>query len=187
MNDETVTVARLEALGDPNRFTLLDELIREQNPLDSGELGRRVKSAKVTLSYHLEVLERAGLVVQVGDDLWAASAEPMVLTPEMGRDPRFKRLYRMVEQAINDRRAERAQRWTLNRGRSMWADWVDSTISRDYVLPGMTPADLEELDRRLDELAQEFKARGQTAIVAGVEGAEVVTLTLFAHPLRGAD
>ncbi len=54
-----------KALGDPNRMTIL-ELLRERDMTPS-DLLQRMDIAQPTLSHHLDILKRAGLVETTRD------------------------------------------------------------------------------------------------------------------------
>jgi ArsR family transcriptional regulator, arsenate/arsenite/antimonite-responsive transcriptional repressor len=61
--DDTDTIAVLAALAQPTRLEIFRQLIgREPNGLPAGELARLLVVPQNTLSAHLAVLSRAGLV-----------------------------------------------------------------------------------------------------------------------------
>ena len=50
----------LKALSDPNRRKILDLL--KKGPLSAGEIGEHFEMTGATLSHHLSILKKAGLV-----------------------------------------------------------------------------------------------------------------------------
>lgn len=157
-----------QALGSPTRVAIVDALrVAGMRPtsrsrgLTRAQLRRVVPDAAPALSHHLKMLGEGGWITTSGEGskrVYEAVAQPVSWSPErLEGDPELQLAHRTVERMMHMRRRSRADLWLSERDAGDWPeDWRDAESSRDFQLQ-LTPAQLEELDRRLVEVVESFK------------------------------
>jgi DNA-binding transcriptional ArsR family regulator len=163
------------AVSHPVRFRLW-ELLRE-GPATASQLGRRLGESRGSASYHLRMLAAAGLIVEdeaLGtkrERWWRRPDEPTVAIAR--GDPEGRELDRRMLAMFFARDADVRRRFVLGRPSDEWQE--ASFVGNWFV--ALTPAEADELGRRLFQLVDEMRARPASA------GAEQTLVSLRILPV----
>lgn len=158
--EQQLTAAR--ALGSPARVAIVDALrLAAPRSLSRSQIRRAVPDASHALSYHLTQLVEGGWIVATGSGAGAryeAVTETVHWSPEdLDNDPELRLAQQIVERMMHLRRRSRSELWNSERDAGEWpASWVNAESNRDYQLQ-LTPHQLDELDRRLCAVVDEFR------------------------------
>lgn len=174
----------LRAVAHPTRLKLLGEL-RRVGPLTATEAGGRIGESPAGCSFHLRLLARYGLVEEAGGGRgrarpWQATAmghEWASRGPGGEPDEASDMLSRVVVQ----RWFEEALDWVERRAEDT-EEWAEAAISEDRLLY-LTPAELEDLSRRVGELLEPY-ARRVNDPDARPEGARAATYIQLGFPIE---
>jgi len=155
----------LRALAHPLRLRIVGSL-RLDGPQSVGSLSRRLDAAPGSISYHLSTLERHGFVEQAPElardgreHWWRASAEVTTFDQaELQRDPERRAAGRTLLRTIVQRHAAEQLAY-LESEDGLAAEWSGAATIGDDVA-WLTPHELLELGRELEELTARWQARG---------------------------
>jgi DNA-binding transcriptional ArsR family regulator len=160
---ETIELARgtMWALAHPIRFRIW-ELLRE-GPSTAARLARRLDESRGTASYHLRILARAGAIFE--DETLGTRRERWWRRPDktvMGvasADQEGRELDRRMLAVFFARDEEVRHRFILGRPSDAWQE--ASFVGNWFV--SLTPAEADELGRKLFALVDEVRRRGAPA------------------------
>jgi len=146
------------ALTHPIRFRMY-ELLRE-GPATASQLGRVLGESSGVASYHLRVMERAGAIEEdesrgTRRERWSRRTEgPMLVASDADPEGRAitERLYAMFFQ----RDAAARHRFVT---RQVSDDWHRASSAGNWIV-ALTPAEADELARRLFAVVDEYRGRG---------------------------
>lgn len=150
----------LRAVAHPTRLKLLAEL-RRVGPLTATQAGERIGESPAACSFHLRLLAKWGLVEEAGGGRgrarpWRATAmghEWSSRGPSGEPDEASDMLTRVVvEQWLGE-----ALLWIERRGEET-EEWAEAAAFEDRQLY-LTPAELEDLSRRVGELLEPYARR----------------------------
>jgi DNA-binding transcriptional ArsR family regulator len=174
----------LRALAHPLRGNLLAAL-RFDGPATASMLGRRFGESSGSTSYHLRILARHGFVEDDPDHAggrerwWRAAHATTTFSPA-----------EFMEREPGDRESTRAFLKRVARDHFRWLDawldemdrwpveWVDATTGVDRLIR-LTPEQLKQLSRELEELTERWAARESDD-----EDAERVMVIAHTFPAR---
>ena len=150
----------LRAVAHPTRLQLLGEL-RRLGPLTATQAGERIGPSPAACSYHLRQLAKYGLVEEAGGGRgrarpWQATAmghEWASRGPGGEPDDASDMLTRVVAEHW----FEEALAW-VERRRGETEEWAEAAVFEDRQLY-LTPAELEDLGRRIGELLEPYAGR----------------------------
>jgi DNA-binding transcriptional ArsR family regulator len=167
------------AISHPVRFRLW-ELLRE-GPSTASRLGRRLGESRGSASYHLRMLAAAGLIVEdealgTRRERWWRRPDEPTLAIARG-DPEGRELDRRMLAMFFARDAEVRRRFVLGRPSDEWQE--ASFVGNWFV--ALTPAEADELGRRLFRLVDEVRAQAPAA------GAEQTLVSLRILPVLAED
>jgi len=142
----------LRAVAHPTRLKLLSEL-RRVGPLTATQAGERIGESPAACSFHLRLLAKYGLVEEAGGGRgrarpWRATAmghEWASRGPSGEPDEASDLLSRVVV----ERWFEEALGWIERRAEET-EEWAEAAVFEDRLLY-LTPAELEDLNRRIAE------------------------------------
>ncbi|HKZ12935.1 MAG TPA: winged helix-turn-helix domain-containing protein [Solirubrobacterales bacterium] len=173
----------LRAVAHPTRLKLLGEL-RRVGPLTATQAGERIGESPAACSFHLRLLAKWGLVEEAGGGRgrarpWRAtamghewSARGPSGEPEEASD--------ILSRVVIVRWFEESFAW-IGRRAEETEEWSEAAILGDRLLY-LTPAELEDLNRRIGKLLEPY-ARRVTDPAARPEEARAVTFIQLAFPL----
>jgi predicted ArsR family transcriptional regulator len=150
----------LRAVAHPTRLKLLSEL-RRVGPLTATQAGERIGESPAACSFHLRLLAKYGLVEEAGGGRgrarpWRATAmghEWASRGPSGEPDEASDLLTRVVV----ERWFEEALGWIERRAEET-EEWAEAAVFDDRLLY-LTPAELEDLNRRIAELVEPYVRR----------------------------
>ena len=150
----------LRAVAHPTRLKLLGEL-RRVGPLTATQAGERIGESPAGCSFHLRLLARYGLVEEAGGGRgrarpWRATAmghEWASRGPGGEPDEASDMLTRVVVQ----RWFEESLDWVDRRSEET-EEWAEAALCEDRLLY-VTPAEFEDLSRRVGELLEPYARR----------------------------
>jgi DNA-binding transcriptional ArsR family regulator len=150
----------LRAVAHPIRLELIG-LLRRSGPLTATEAAARIGESPASCSFHLRQLAKYGLVEEAGGGRgrqrpWRATA-PLTSWAPAGGDQDREEATAMLSRVVVERYFEQAIEW-LERRRSEPPEWAELADLGDRVLYA-TPAELAQLDERLDALLDPFIER----------------------------
>jgi predicted ArsR family transcriptional regulator len=150
----------LRAVAHQTRLRLLGEL-RRVGPLTATEAGARIGESPAGCSYHLRQLAKYGLVEEAGGG--RGRARPWQAT-SMGhqwasRGPGGEpdEANDMLSRVVVERWFEESLAW-IDRRSEETEEWAEAALSEDRLLY-VTPAEFEELSRRVGELVEPYVRR----------------------------
>jgi len=153
------------AIAHPIRYRIF-ELLRE-GPATASQLAARIGESRGLLSYHLRYLERAGAVVEdVGrgtrrERWWYRPTVPVVLpTPP---DPEGRALDRRLLAVLVARDEDVRSRFVAA---DVSDEWQENAFLGNWFVE-LTPAEADELGRRLYAIVDELRGKQQPS--AGAE------------------
>ncbi|HTT95587.1 MAG TPA: helix-turn-helix domain-containing protein [Solirubrobacterales bacterium] len=173
----------LRAVAHPTRLKLLGEL-RRAGPLTATQAGERIGESPAACSFHLRLLAKYGLVEEAGggrgrERPWQATAMGHEwATRRPGGEP--DDAGDMLTRVVLERWFEEALGWVERRTRET-AEWAEAAVLGDQLIYA-TPAELEDLNRRIGELLEPF-ARRLTDPADRPEEARAVNLIQLGFPL----
>lgn len=172
----------LRAVAHPTRLKLI-ALLRRFGPLTATQAGERIGESPSGCSFHLRSLAKWGLVEEAGggrgrERPWQATAgghEWAARGPSGEVDEAGDLLTRVVVQ----RWFEEATEW-VDRRREEPREWAEAALANDRMI-AVTPAELEEIDRRVEEILRPYMDRvGHPEDQP--EGARTATLVQLGFP-----
>jgi DNA-binding Lrp family transcriptional regulator len=179
----------LRAVAHATRLKLLGEL-RRVGPLTATQAGDRIGESPAGCSYHLRQLAKYGLVEEAGGGRgrarpWRATSmghEWASRGPSGEPDEASDMLTRVVVQ----RWFEESLAWVDRRSEET-AEWAEAALCEDRLLY-VTPAEFEDLSRRVGELLEPY-ARRVTDPEARPPDARAATYIQLGFPIEddGAD
>ena len=173
----------LRAVAHPTRLKLLSEL-RRLGPLTATQAGERIDESASGCSFHLRQLAKYGLVEEAGGGRgrsrpWQATAMGHEWSSRgPGGEP--DEANDMLSRVVVERWFEEALGWVERRAEDT-EEWAEAAISEDQLLY-LTPAELEDLSRRIGELLEPYVRRVNDPI-ARPEGARPATFIQLAFPV----
>jgi DNA-binding transcriptional ArsR family regulator len=173
----------LRAVAHPIRLELIG-LLRRSGPLTATQAAARIGESPASCSFHLRQLAKYGLVEEAGggrgrERPWRATAIYTSWQPA-GDDADRAEATAMLSRVVVERYFEQALEW-LERSRSEPPEWADVADIGDRILY-VTPAELAEIDARLNELLDGFQGRMEDP-AARPEGARPVNLIRLLLPI----
>ncbi|MBW3625847.1 MAG: helix-turn-helix domain-containing protein [Armatimonadetes bacterium] len=175
------TLPALRAMADPLRKEILREL--QAAPRTTAQLAARLGDKPTKLHYHIQELERNGLIElaetrmkgNLQEKYYRSVAECYRVDPRLFQEgPEAQEAFYDDVVGLLDRTALDVRK-ALQEGRMTANETSKSLISLLHL--HLTEADVDELRRRLAELLEEFRERGRS------EGDRVAALTLMFFPL----
>jgi predicted ArsR family transcriptional regulator len=175
----------LRAVAHPTRLRLLAEL-RRVGPLTATRAGERIDESASACSFHLRQLAKWGLVEEAGGGRgrarpWQATAMGHEWSPR-GPSGEPDDASDMLTQVVNEQWFEQSRRW-VERRRTESGEWAEAAVFEDRLLY-LTPAELEDLNRRIGELLEPY-VRRVTSPAERPEGARPVTYIQLGFPIEG--
>jgi DNA-binding transcriptional ArsR family regulator len=159
MSERNVEPSRVEmwAMTHPIRFRMF-ELLRE-GPATASQLARALGESSGTASYHLRVLARAGAIEEDPsrgtrrERWWRRPGPPVVVPTDADREGRAitERLFAIFFQ----RDAEARHRFVTG---ELSDEWHQASLAGNWIV-ALTPAEADELGRRLLALVDEYRGR----------------------------
>ena len=177
----TLDATAIKVLAHPLRSRLLSRL-RTHGPATATELASTLNTNTGATSYHLRKLESVGLVTDTGEGegkrrLWQASTDFHSWSNSAFRgDDDAETALAWLQRDYIRQLAEKAERW-LDAAPDWPAEWVDVLGLSDTFVT-VTPEQMRDLLRRLDELMAEFRMVGE-----GDPRARRVSVYYSARPL----
>ena len=174
----------LRAVAHPTRLKLLSAL-RRVGPLTATQAGERIGESPAACSFHLRLLAKYGLVEEAGGGRgrarpWQATAmghEWASRGPGGEPDEASDLLTRVVV----ERWFEEALGWVERRAEET-EEWAEAAVFDDRLLY-LTPAELEDLNRRVAELVEPY-VRRVTDPDARPDEARAVTFIQLGFPIE---
>jgi DNA-binding transcriptional ArsR family regulator len=171
----------MRAMAHPTRLRLLGEL-RARGPQSVGLLCASVGEAAGSVSYHLGVLAKHGLVLEAPEhardrrERWWRAAHDLTSwdTAEGLADPALRDALGELRASVLQRYAEQLRDY-LRREPSLPAEWVRAATSGDELLH-LTSDGLAQLTSELHALLQRWAGRSDP----DADGAEPVTVIVHA-------
>jgi DNA-binding transcriptional ArsR family regulator len=153
-------VATLKALADPLRLEILFELL--QGPSTVKSVASALGVGATRLYYHFKILERAGLIRVAGTRMVSGIEERRYEAVATGYKPAPELTDSLVEDGIIGAllRVVRAELELALMARSPAppGDPASPVPVLSFTALALSPADVEEVQRRLNALAREFEA-----------------------------
>jgi DNA-binding transcriptional ArsR family regulator len=150
----------LRAVAHPTRLKLLGEL-RRVGPLTATQAGERIDESPAGCSFHLRQLAKYGLVEEAGGG--RGRARPWRAT-SMGHEWASRgpggepdEASDMLTRVVVERWFEQSLAW-VDRRREETEEWAEAAICEDRLLY-ITPAEFDELSRRVGELLEPYARR----------------------------
>lgn len=150
----------LRAVAHPTRLKLLGEL-RRVGPLTATQAGERIGESPAGCSFHLRLLAKYGLVEEAGGGRgrarpWRATAMGHRWASRgPGGEP--DEAGDMLTRVVVERWFEESLAW-VDRRREETEEWAEAALFEDRLLY-VTPAEFEELSRRVGELVEPYARR----------------------------
>jgi predicted ArsR family transcriptional regulator len=174
----------LRAVAHPTRLKLLSEL-RRLGPLTATQAGERIGESPATCSFHLRQLDKYGLVEEAGGGRgrarpWRATAMGHEWSSRgPGGEP--DDAGDMLSRVVVERWFEESLQWVERRAEES-EEWAEAAVFEDRLIY-LTPAELDDLSRRIGELLAPYAGR-VTDPEARPEGARPATYIQIAFPLE---
>jgi DNA-binding transcriptional ArsR family regulator len=174
------TRVQMWAMAHPLRLQILGLLV--EGPSTASRLGRRLGESSGSMSYHLRVLARAG-VIQEDPELgtrrerWWRRPDPLVILPT--DDDREGRAITARMLGLFFARDEEARRRLVTR--DVGAAWRAGAFVGNWFLE-LTPQEADALALRLVETVQELRARPEPT-----RGADRTLVSISVLPWFGND
>jgi DNA-binding transcriptional ArsR family regulator len=150
----------LRAVAHPTRLKLLGAL-RRVGPLTATQAGERIGESPAGCSFHLRQLAKYGLVEEAGGGRgrarpWRATAMGHEWASRgPGGEP--DEASDMLTRVVVERWFEESLAWVDRRAEET-EEWAEAAICEDRLLY-MTPAEFEDLGRRVGELLERYARR----------------------------
>jgi DNA-binding transcriptional ArsR family regulator len=150
----------LRAVAHPTRLKLLSEL-RRVGPLTATQAGERIGESPAACSFHLRLLAKYGLVEEAGGG--RGRARPWRATTmghewaSRGPSGEPDEASDLLTRVVVERWFEEALGWIERRAEET-EEWAEAAVFDDRLLY-LTPAELEDLDRRIAELVEPYVRR----------------------------
>jgi DNA-binding transcriptional ArsR family regulator len=157
MTDREPTRAQMWTISNPLRFRIF-ELLRTE-PATASHLARALGESSGTVSYHLRMLARQGLIEEDAErgtrrERWWRRPEQAVLAPTHA-DPEGRAVSSRLFTMFFDRDQEARRRFVLGK---VADDWHEAAFAGNWFV-ALTPEDAAELGARLLQLVDEYRAR----------------------------
>jgi predicted ArsR family transcriptional regulator len=175
----------LRAVAHGTRLQLLGEL-RRVGPLTATQAGDRIGESPATCSYHLRQLAKWGLVEEAGGGRgrarpWQATAMGHEWASRgPGGEP--DEASDMLTRVVVERWFEESLAWVDRRSEET-EEWAEAAICEDRLIY-LTPAELEDLSRRVGELLEPY-ARRLNDPGSRPPGARAATYIQLGFPVEG--
>src|SRR5882757_7267532 len=150
----------LRAVAHPTRLKLLGEL-RRLGPLTATQAGERIGESPAACSFHLRQLAKYGLVEEAGGG--RGRARPWRATTmghewaSRGPSGEPDEASDLLSRVVVERWFEEALGWIERRAEET-EEWAEAAVFEDRLLY-LTPAELEDLNRRIAELVEPYVPR----------------------------
>jgi DNA-binding transcriptional ArsR family regulator len=172
----------MRALAHPVRLALLDALHTE-GELTASRAGELLGESPGNMSWHLQTLAKYGFVEEAGGG--KGRSRPWRAVPRSfsfnsaDADPEQAAAGDALESAIIERAYAQFEQWRMRRDRAP-SEWGDASfINNSHLM--MTPAELDEVSKKLLAVLQPFNARLYEGEVP--DDALAVKVFAFGHPL----
>jgi DNA-binding transcriptional ArsR family regulator len=178
----TLDAHAIKVLAHPLRSRLLSQL-RTRGPATATDLASALGTNTGATSYHLRKLESVELVTDTGEGegkrrLWRASTDYHSFSTSAFRDDEdTATALDWLQRHYVRQFAERAEQW-LDAAPGWPTDWADALGLNDTFVT-VTPAQMVDLQDRLDSLLWEFRTVGE-----GDPLARRVSIYTFARPVE---
>ncbi len=174
----------LRAVAHPTRLKLLSEL-RRLGPLTATQAGERIDESASGCSFHLRQLAKYGLVEEAGGGRgrarpWQATAMGHEWASR-GPGGEIDDASDMLTRVVVERWFEEALGWVERRAEET-EEWSEAAVLGDRLVY-LTPAELDDLNRRVGELLEPY-ARRVTDPAARPDEARAVTFIQLAFPVE---
>ncbi|MGH2940769.1 MAG: helix-turn-helix domain-containing protein [Solirubrobacterales bacterium] len=172
----------LRAVAHPTRLKLI-ALLRRLGPLTATQAGERIGESPSGCSFHLRSLAKYGLVEEAGggrgrERPWQATANGHEWAAR-GPSEEVDEAGDLLSRVVVERWFEEAVNW-VDRRHEETREWANAATANDRMI-AVTPAELEDIDRRVAEILQPYMdrvARPETQ----PEGARAAVLIQLAFP-----
>ncbi len=150
----------LRAVAHPTRLKLIS-LLRRFGPLTATQAGERIGESASGCSFHLRSLAKWGLVEEAGggrgrERPWQATASGHEW-PARGPSEEVDEAGDLLTRVVVERWFEEAAQW-VDRRHEEPHEWTDAAMAGDRMI-AVTPAELEDIDRRIDEILAPYAER----------------------------
>lgn len=171
----------MRALAHPRRLDLI-ELLFVEGPLTASQCAERLGDSPAGCSYHLRQLAKWGFVEETGEG--HGRERPWRHVPignsfRSGESESQRAAAQLLTGVLNERRFDQVRRFQATVA-SLPKEWESVARSDDYTF-WATPAETEELGRRIFELLAPFQ--GRTLAGERPEASRLVQWLLYAFPL----
>ncbi|MFF4310202.1 ArsR/SmtB family transcription factor [Streptomyces sp. 900105755] len=183
-------VGTLKAIAHPLRAQLYRLLILNRVATAS-QLAEQADEAVSLVSYHLRKLAEHGLIEEAeprsGDGRerwWQPASDGLSIRDEDFRDaPEKAAAHTAASRMFFDQRVDMYRRYLDER--AYWSDaWTSASDNSEWLLR-LTPAELGELAKEMNEVVRRYEERGRAAVAAGdTEGRENVAVHTYGFPFR---
>ena len=177
----TLDATAIKVLAHPLRSRLLSRL-RTNGRATATDLAAALGTNTGATSYHLRKLESVGLVTDTGKGegrrrVWRASTDSHSWTNSAFRDDEdTSTALNWLQRDYVRQFAEKAERW-LDSAADWPSEWIDVLGLNDTFVT-VTPEQMRDLQRRLDELLAEYRTAGE-----GDPQGRRVSVYYYARPL----
>lgn len=150
----------LRAVAHPTRLKLIG-LLRRFGPLTATQAAERIGESPAGCSFHLRSLAKWGLVEEAGggrgrERPWRATADGHEWAAR-GASEEVDEAGDLLTRVVVERWFEEAVRWADRRHEES-AEWNDAALAGDRLI-AVTPAELEDIDRRVGEILAPYMER----------------------------
>jgi predicted ArsR family transcriptional regulator len=150
----------LRAVAHPTRLKLIS-LLRRLGPLTATQAGERIGESPAGCSFHLRSLAKWGLVEEAGggrgrERPWQATANGTEWAAH-GPSEEVDEAGDLLTRVVVGRWFEEALNW-VDRRHEETREWSEAAALGDQMI-SVTPAELEDLERRIGDLLQPYMNR----------------------------
>jgi predicted ArsR family transcriptional regulator len=172
----------LRAYAHPTRMRLVG-LLREHSTLTATQAAHLLGESSGSCSFHLRQLAKYGVVEALPakgvERPWRATAHGTTWPKDSG-DPETAAATRLLNEVLVDRYAEQAHEW-LARRENEAPEWRVASWIGDALL-SLTPAELEAVDAKLDEVFAPYARRITDPSATRPADARPVSIISIAFP-----
>ncbi|WMX47139.1 winged helix-turn-helix domain-containing protein [Streptomyces roseicoloratus] len=171
----------LRAYAHPTRMTLVG-LLRSEGPFTATRAAELTGESVASCSYHLRILAKYGLVEQAPggkgrEKPWQATAR-YTEWPGHSEDPAVAEAADALSGAAMELNFQRVLR-AVEKRRTLPREWQEAEVFGDSLLH-LTPEELADLGRRMEELLRPYEDRATDAALRP-EGARPVSILRIAY------